>query len=481
MAQPTQNILVYRQIVQTNQPLLMKNVYQRNNLMLPLKIFAKKMKLLVIFEFITKYFFNLTQLSVLIFLTLSPMVKSQQRHLITSHENIRSVQAYKKGWPLSYPVIQLGSNDILVVSFDELALDVRNLYYSFEHCNADWQPSQLMEMDFLKGYNLFQVSDYQYGFNTTFDYIHYLVEIPSAEAGLLQSGNYRVNFHDGPDNQNPILSVPFFVYEPLVTIVPRIKYTSSQDYTMMQEVDFAVQHPGLTISNPQTEVKVVVTQNGRLDNRITHLKPLFVRHNELVFDYSAENAFEGGNEFRWLDIRSIRFWPQQVREVKFFDPYYHFILQPDAWGDNLSYLYREDFNGKYYLQRKEGGDANTEADYVYVHFSLPMRQPFQEGDIYIMGALTQWQFNESSRMKYNPQSSSYEGTLLLKQGFYNYQYALLPRGKQKATVIPLENSFGQTENDYTIMVYYRGYNDRHDRLVGVAIANSLKNTSALPF
>lgn len=439
------------------------------------------MKLSIFFEFITKYFFNLSHLIVLIFLTLTPNTGAQHSGAIISQGNIHSVQAHKKGWPFSYPLIQLGSNDILEVSFDELALDVRNLYYSFEHCNADWRPSQLMEMDFVKGYNLFQATEYQYAFNTTFDYIHYRVEIPSREVQLLASGNYRIKFHDGPDISRTLLSVPFYVYEPLVNITPRIKYTSSPDYRMLQEVDFVVQHPGLSITNAQNEVKVVVAQNGRLDNPITHLKPLFVRHNELVYDYSLENTFEGGNEFRWLDVRSTRFWPQHVREVKFFDPHYHFILQPDAWGDNISYLYREDFNGKFFIERKEGGDANIEADYVYVHFSLPMHQPFKDGEIHIMGSLTRWQFNETSQMRYNPQYNCYEGTLLLKQGFYNYQYVLLPHGKTKASAMPLENSFGQTENDYIIMVYHRGFADRHDRLVGVSIANSLKNTSSLPF
>ncbi|MBP8790623.1 MAG: DUF5103 domain-containing protein, partial [Breznakibacter sp.] len=244
MAQLLIDTLIYRQVILTNQPLLMKNVYQKDTLTLKRKIFAKKMKLLVIFEFITKYFFNLTRFAVLIFLTLSTPAFSQQGQTMIGNENIRSVQVYKKGWPLSNPIIQLGSNDILVVSFDELALDVRNLYYSFEHCNADWQPSQLMEMDYLKGYNLFQVTDYQYAFNTTFYYIHYQVEIPSADVQLTKSGNFRIRFHDGPNHQNTILSVPFYVYEPLVSIVPRIKYTSSQDYQMMQEVDFAVQYPG---------------------------------------------------------------------------------------------------------------------------------------------------------------------------------------------------------------------------------------------
>jgi hypothetical protein len=290
------------------------------------------MKLLTIFDFIRKNFFNLSQFTVLIILTFHFSAFSQSRGSVTSIESIRSVQAYKKGWTFSYPIVQLGSNDVLELSFDELALDIRNLYCSFEHCNADWQTSQLMEMDYLNGYNLFQVSDYQYSFNTTFNYIHYRIEIPSSDIRLTQSGNYLVHFHDGPDSKRPILSVPFYVYEPLVTIVPRIKFTSSKDYKMMQEVDFAVKHPGLSISNAQTEIKVAIAQNGRLDSRITQLKPLFVRHNELIYDYSAENTFEGGNEFRWLDIRSTRFWPQYVKQVQFFDPYYHFILQPDAWA-----------------------------------------------------------------------------------------------------------------------------------------------------
>ncbi len=437
------------------------------------------MKRLIISVIIAKFFFNRKKIVALLCFLVSVSAFPQFPSIQSNNRDIHSVQLFKKGWPFSYPVMQIRSGDVLQLSFDEVAQPVKDYYYSFELCDADWKPSNLMAMDYVDGYNRFKVEDYNYSFNTTFDYVHYRVEVASSR--LLLSGNYRILVYDGPSSDTPVLSVPFYVYEPLVSIVPRVKYTSSADYKMMQEVDFVVKHPDLPITNAQTEIKVVVSQNGRIDNRLVGLKPLFVRHQELVYDYSNINAFEGGNEFRWLDIRSTRFWPQQVKDVQFFDPYYHFVLFPDQWGDELTYLFREDFNGKYFIERKEGGNPDVDADYVYVHFELPMLQPFKDGDVFLMGGLTNWRLDDTSIMRYNQQTHCYETSLLLKQGFYNYQYAFLPKGKREATVTPLENSFGQTENDYIIMVYYRGFADRYDRLVGVTIANSLKNTSALPF
>ncbi len=443
------------------------------------KFFAKKTKLLIISEFITKFFFN--RLIFIVSLLLTPQIYcfSISFPVEYNNNNIHTVQIYKKGWPFSNPIIQLSSSDVLTASFDEINAGVKDYYYKFELYDANWQPSILMDMEYIDGFNQFQITDYQYSFNTTFDFVHYSIEIPATL--LTRSGNYKVKIYDSPSYDNQVLSIPFCVYEPKVNIIPRVKYTSSSDYKMMQQVDFVIKHPHLQITNPHTEIKTVVIQNGRTDNMITTLKPLFVRHQELVYEHSRTNEFEGGNEFRWLDIRSTRFWPQNIESVKFFDPYYHTTLSPDAWGDRITYIYREDFNGKYYIESKEGSDANTEADYQYVHFRLPVLQPMKEGDIYILGALTDWQLNRNSKMTYNNDTQCYEATLLLKQGFYNYQYALLPHKSKQATVVPLENSFAQTENEYIIMVYYKGFNDRCDQLVGVTIANSLKNTSALPY
>lgn len=439
------------------------------------------MKLLVICDNMTrKIFITVFSLFFVMFFT-TPQALSQNCGEIWSIKNIHTIQAYKKGWPLSPPIIQLGTSERLIVAFDELSLDVRNLSYTFTHYDAQWKKSDLLEIDYIKGYNLFYANDYQYSFNTNFNYIHYQIEIPSDEVKLLKSGNYTVNFFDVSKPEFPLLTVPFYVYEPLTTISARVKYTSSASYSMSQEVDFKVQHPGLVISSPQTEVKVMVRQNGRNDNIIKEIKPVFVRHNELVYTDAFKNIFEGGNEFRWLDIRSTRFWPQQIATVEFLDPYYHFVLNADNWGDEMTYLYREDFNGRYVIEKKEGRTPETDADYVFVHFTLPASQSLADGDIHIMGALNNWKLDDTSKMKYNTTTGCYEATLLLKQGFYNYQYAFLPRNQQKATVAPMENSFAQTENDYTILVYYRGFSDRYDRLVGASIINSLKNNPVSSF
>lgn len=80
-------------------------------------------------------------------------------------------------------------------------------------------------------------------------------------------------------------------------------------------------------------------------------------------------------------------------------------------------------------------------------------------------------------MEYNSQKGIYEKAILVKQGFTNYQYIVA----DDKGVIDYENAidgnFYQTENDYTVLVYYRENTDRYDRVVGKGIANSLNITN----
>ncbi|TAJ09405.1 DUF5103 domain-containing protein [Marinilabiliaceae bacterium JC017] len=388
---------------------------------------------------------------------------------------IKTVQLHKKDWPLSYPIINIRAKEQLQLSFDDFSTESRNYYYTVTHCNASWEESDLMETDFMSGFTSNPLDDYQFSFNTTFDYTHYNLFFPNDNMQLLLSGNYIIKVYEDNDRDNPVLTRPFMVYEPLVNIVPQIKYSvNSSLRKAMQEVDFTIHHPNFTITNPIEEIKVVVQQNGRIDNQITDLKPLFIRPGELVYDYNRENLFEGGNEFRWLDIRSTRFAPEYVENIEFHPPHYHFALFPDQHRNDKSYFYKEDFNGRYYIETREKRDHEIEADYVFVHFSLPVKQPFLDGAVYINGAITNWQLNEKTQMTYNPQNMSYEKTLLLKQGFYNYQLLFKSLNTKKGKLQRIEGSFGQTENDYLILVYYSGFGDYYDRLIGVTTANSLK-------
>nr|WP_321405531.1 DUF5103 domain-containing protein [uncultured Carboxylicivirga sp.] len=391
--------------------------------------------------------------------------------------NIHTVQLHKTGWNQSLPIIHLNSQEELTLSFDDFAYDTKNYQYSIIHCDANWEESDLMQTEFIKGFMPNPVLNYQYSFNSTFDYIHYSLAFPNEDIQIKISGNYLIKIFELGSEDNPILTRPFYVSESQVSIVPQIKYTASATLrSSKQELHFSIQHPGFNINNPREDIKVVLQQNGRWDNRITNLKPLFIRQSELVYEHNREILFDGGNEYRWLDIRSTRFAPEYVESITFHDPHYHFTLFPDKSRGDKSYFYKEDFNGKYYIDVRENRDPEIEGDYVFVHFKLPVEKPFLTSKVYVTGALSDWQMNTDNEMQYNTQTNMYELTLLLKQGFYNYHYLLWNENQTYADVGTFEGNFGQTENDYIIYVYYRSISDNYDRLVGVNVTNSLKYT-----
>ena len=217
-------------------------------------------------------------------------------------------------------------------------------------------------------------------------------------------------------------------------------------------------------------------QNNRWDNAITNLKPLFIRDKELVYDYDQENVFKAGNEFRYFDIRNRRANTEGVLKIDFFRPYYHFTLWPDEIRSNKRFYSYEELNGEYVVESQElVDDYSVECDYVFVHFSLPLESILLGGTVNVFGALSNWNANKSNEMTWNFDTSTYELTLLLKQGYYNYQYVYVETGAKSADVKNLEGSFWETENDYQIFVYYRDIAGRYDRLIGYTTLNSKRD------
>jgi hypothetical protein len=387
---------------------------------------------------------------------------------------IKTIQCHKEGWPLSYPIISLRSEEIIHLSFDDLSGDIRNFNYSIIHCNENWEPSHILESEYVSGINQVSILNYQYSFNTSIDYVHYNVSIPNEDIQLNYSGNYIIKVYEDFNVDNPVLMQRFMVVNPLVNIFPQVKYTMNSSLReAKQEINFTIKHPNLTILNPLDEVKVNIYQNQRSDNAITQIKPQYLKAGELVYNYNRKTLFDGGNEFRWLDVRSIRFHSDKIKQISFHDPYYHVELYPDRPVQSSNYYFKNDFNGKYVIDIQEQRDPEIEADYVIVHFSFPREDPFIGGEVHLLGGLTNWDLSEKSRMHYNVNFKQYEIALLLKQGFYNYQLAYKPGGSKKANTQLFEGSYGQTENDYLILVYYRGISDQYDQLIGATVVNSL--------
>jgi len=393
-------------------------------------------------------------------------------------EEIKSVKLYRDGSELSNPVFELGTNVQLILKFDDLAEDAKNFSYTIIHCDANWNESFIQQSEYLTGFPDNPVSDYAMSFNTTVKFVNYQVRIPSEECSPKFSGNYALVVFEDNNRENLVLIQRFYVVEPLVRIEGLVKKATFDAFNgENQEVDFKIFNEKLRLLNPRDDIKVVLMQNRRWDNAIRTLKPSFIRDNVLEYDYSKENVFPGGNEFRYFDIRTKRYNGENVGEIKFIRPYYHVTLLPDAIRTNKKFSTYKEMNGNFVVESQDRvTDYDTECDYMFVHFLLPLPSQLIGGSVNVFGAVTGWNANQSNQMKWNFELAGYELTMLLKQGYYNYQYAYIPDGAQKADLVNLEGTHFLTENDYQIFAYYRDQGGRYDRLVGFTNLNSaIKN------
>jgi hypothetical protein len=415
------------------------------------------------------------QLFLILGLTASQKENSYYYQNAIYKDKIKSVQFFNEQNEMSFPIIELGSANRLLLKFDELSDEPGQYSYTLIHCDANWNESYIQQMDYLTGFTDNPLDDYAMSFNTTVKYVNYQLYIPNEECTPKLSGNYALVVFEGTDRQKPVLIQRFYVVEPLVRIEGLVKKATFDPFQGdNQEVDFKIMHERLRLLNPREDIKVVLMQNRRWDNAITNLKPLFIRENVLDYDYNKENVFPGGNEFRYFDLRSIRHNGENVADIQFIRPFYHATLVPDVLRQGKEYFYYKEMNGNFVIESQDRvTDYDTECDYAFVHFFLPVPTQLVGGSVNVFGALTGWNANKSNEMKYNFQRSGYELTLLLKHGYYNYQYVYVPQGAQKADATNLEGSHYETENDYQILAYYRDLAGRYDQLVGFVNLNSL--------
>jgi len=390
-------------------------------------------------------------------------------------EEIKTVQMYRDGFLLSNPIWEMGEETQLVFKFDDLSGEVQDYYYTVIHCDADWNESFIPQSDYIDGFSENPLDDFARSFNTTFNYVNYMLYLPNDNIDFKLSGNYALLVYENGNKENIVLSKRFYVVEPLVDIEGTVRRATLDAFKgENHEVDFTIFHENLRIENPQQEMKVVLMQNNRWDNAIRDLKPLFIRNRALIYDYNRENVFVAGNEFRYFDNRSNRVNGENVLATDFHRPYFHKTLMPDEVRVNKRFFEYEEMNGNYVIesQDQEVEDFDTECDYTFVHFSLPLESILLGGTVNVLGALNNWNANKTNEMTWNFDTSAYELTLLLKQGYYNYMYVYVPQGSAVADHKNLEGSFWQTENDYQIFVYYHEMASRYDRLVGYRQLNS---------
>jgi len=366
------------------------------------------------------------------------------------------------------PYIELG-NGAVEINFDILGNEQQNYTYTLTHCNADWTASDLVESDYMTGFQHRIITDYAISINTTMEYVNYRIEFPNEDVTFKISGNYAVQVFPENDDE-PILCACFSVVEPAADI--DIYVSSQTDRGMnnyFQQVNFTLNCSDI-VKSPLNDLKVYVRQNERADNEARLVKPLHIQNRKLTYEHVPSLIFEAGNEYRRFEMTTRRFRGYSIASIDFHDPYYHVSLFADANRSSITYQYVEDINGRIFTRTLDGTDYDYEADYYLVHFFLPAPHPFDE-NIFILSQAFNNILDDRSLMEYSEQDGGYVKTALLKEGYYNYLYVTRKNSRSPASPAAFEGNFYQTENEYRVLVYFRRAGDRFDRLIATKSVN----------
>lgn len=354
------------------------------------------------------------------------------------------------------------------IAFDLLEAQAAHLQYRILHCNARWEPDGLEPGEFLSGLSEGNIDNYQSSFTTLIDYVHYELTFPSAYSRFTASGNYVVQVFPQNEPDSILLTRRFCIYEDLVEIDVEMAKPSGAFGNLWkdQEVDVAVSPRSGSFLPLQESYYIVELQQNRRDDLRRILPFSSYGSSSMLYHWDKSNVFPGGNHFRYFDLSNLRATMYHVQRIEQYGGEVIAFLQPDEDRSRKPYSQYNSLNGGMKVNIRDRQNPDIEADYVWVNFSLPMLRPFLDGSVHIVGELTQWHFDDDSRMEWNSRYKAYTKRMLLKQGYYSYQLLFLPAEGGEALTATLEGDHFATPNAYTVRVYYCPPGARYDRLVG---------------
>lgn len=396
--------------------------------------------------------------------------------------NIKTVRLHNYGDQLSIPVININSGDLAELHFDDMDANVKYYYYTFQLCNSDWSTASLGQFDFIKGFTQMRINNYQFSSIAYTRYTHYQATIPDKNCMPSRSGNYILKvFLDG-DTSKVCFTKRFFVLNNKSTIGASVTQPFlPEHFRSHQKIQFNVNIKGLnTFSAPQ-QIKVVILQNYRWDNALINLPPTFIRGTTL--EYNNENiAFPAGKEWRWLDLRDFRLQSDRVKTADYKKNSTDIYVRQDVERQGERYVYYRDLNGLYSVEATRGVNPLWQNDYAMVHFTFmpPDGLEYKNKFIYLFGQLTNYNLADSLQMKFNTEKGVYETQLFLKQGYYSYTYMGVDKANP-ANHIDMDGNYYETENRYTILVYFRDFTGRADELIGISTIDSRTDQPGISF
>ncbi len=397
---------------------------------------------------------------------------------------IATAQLYPYGDQTQLPILNLGSASKFQLEFDDLEGNYKNYYYTYQLCDYNWKPIDFLQpFDYIKGFTQNRISTYRYSSIAFTKYTHYQALLPDKDSYPTRSGNYILKIYIDGDTAKLAFTKRFLVVDPKSVInAAVVQLLTTQNFTTYQKVRFTATTGDIDAFSAAQQVKAVVLQNNNWSTAQKDIKPTFVRGN--VLDYSNENIaqFPGGKEWRWLDLRSLRVQSDRIDHADYGKTFTNMYMRTDIDRSAQRYQYYPDYNGAYNIVSWESINPFWQGDYATVYFSFapPNGRPYGKKDLYLSGQFTGFEFSDKYKMRFNESAGLYEVSVFMKQGYYSYTYVLADENGIDNTN-PLEGNYWETENNYTILIYYKGFSDRSDLLIGVGQLNSRRDRPLLSF
>lgn len=392
--------------------------------------------------------------------------------------NIRFPEVYKIGSDQTNNIIELNSNQTLLFQFDDMDNDLKNYSYQVIHCNPDWSVSDLLHMQYMIGFESYNITESHFAQNVTQLYTHYKFTFPNEFMRPSISGNFIMKVFDTNDPDKIVFTRRFMVVEQVVSFTEsKIRYPSSVEFrNTHQELYFTINTENIIVQDYINDFKVNIIQNNRWDNAIIGLTPQYITNTEVRYNYTnGESSFAAGNQYRFIDIKTLQLITEPIVDVKIDRGQYHIRLRDEVLRNFRNYQNRIDINGRYTIYNQDGFSTSIDPDYATIYFTLPNNDMYRGKDIYLMGAFSFGQMLDTYKMKYDEYRDLYWLAMPFKQGYYNYMYSIKDAKTDKGDVTLIEGSYSECENDYTIMVYVRRPNDITHKLIGVQYINSILN------
>ncbi len=365
----------------------------------------------------------------------------------------------------SLPLISLNGEERINIDFDDLTHEYHRYCYKIEHCEADWTNSEeIFTSDYLEGFQEGEViSDIEESLNTNQLYTHYHLQVPNNNCRLKMSGNYKVTVYDENDESNPMFTACFMVCENSMGINMEVSTnTDAGNNSQFQQISMSLNYGNKRVTDPNNQIKTVVLQNQRWDKAKWNVIPQYIMADGLKWVHNQNYIFDGGNEYRKFETLDVNHTTMGIEHVSWDGRKYHAYTWPDE--PRPSYIYDEGAKGNFIIRNSDNYEINNTCEYVMVHFTLKSEE-IKDGDIYLNGIWTNQKFSPEYKLTYSPEDHLYHGQVMLKQGYYSYQY-LIKHNDGKTTLVPSEGNFYQTRNAYQSLVYYKEQGGRTDKLVG---------------